>query len=241
MSLQYVQLILDLHDGSGNLIPSGNISFTPSAQLTAPDEEFVPKAAVAASLNPVVAGTISLLATDNASVSPSGWGWNVAFYGVPGNPGTFSFLLPYSAGGTQYFSAQVPASTVSALQAYLPQPSGSAIAGYAPVASGSGQASAWTGVQPLFPAVTTVTADTAISASDYTVLLDATGLTATLPTAAGISGRSYTVKQVASGSGTVAASGTQTIDGAGTYALTAQYKAVTVQSDGTAWQVTSAV
>ena len=240
MALDYVQLILDLHDGSGNLIPSGNISFTPSAQLTAPDEEFVPKAAVAASLNPVVAGTVSLLATDNASVSPSGWGWNVAFYGVPGNPGTFSFLLPYSAGGTQYFSAQVPASTVSVLQAYLPQPSGSAIAGYAPVATGSGQASAWTGVQPLYPAVTTVTADTTISAADYTVLLNAAGITATLPPAGGISGRSCTVKQIAAGSGTVAAAGTQTIDGAGAYALTAQYKAVTVQSDGANWWVTSA-
>ena len=186
MALDYVQLILDLHDGSGNLIPSGNISFTPSAQLTAPDEEFVPKAAVAASLNPVVAGTISLLATDNASVSPSGWGWNVAFYGVPGNPGTFSFLLPYSAGGTQYFSAQVPAASVSSLQTYMRVPSGSAVSGYVPTATGSGNASEWASVTSVLPVAGTATAGIVTLAGDLggsgtAPSVVATSLTSALP------------------------------------------------------------
>lgn len=85
-------------------------------------------------------------------------------------------------------------------------------------------------------AVTTKTVSYSIGSTDSTVLLNGTSLTATLPTAAGITGRIYTVKQVSASTGTVATTSSQTIDGATTKTL-AQYKFVTVQSDGSNWLI----
>lgn len=72
-----------------------------------------------------------------------------------------------------------------------------------------------------------------------TVNVTATGQTITLPTAASITGRVYTIKLTASGSATVATTSSQTIDGATTYSLSAQYKYVSVQSDGANWMIIS--
>ncbi len=79
--------------------------------------------------------------------------------------------------------------------------------------------------------------DITLTASHYTINLTATGKTATLPTAVGVAGRMYVVKLTASGTGTVATTSSQTIDGSTTYSLSAQYKYVTVQSDGANWIV----
>lgn len=71
--------------------------------------------------------------------------------------------------------------------------------------------------------------------SDHTIEVTATGQTITLPTAVGISGREYVIKLTASGTGTVATTSSQTIDGSTTYSLSAQYKYVTVQSNNANW------
>ena len=63
----------------------------------------------------------------------------------------------------------------------------------------------------------------------------ATGQTITLPTAASITGREYTIKLTGAGTGTVATTSSQTIDGSTTYSLSAQYKYVTVKSTGSNW------
>jgi len=69
------------------------------------------------------------------------------------------------------------------------------------------------------------------------IVVTATGQTITLPTAVGITGRIYTIKLTAIGTGTVATTSSQTIDGATTFSLLAQYKYITVQSDGANWNV----
>ncbi len=74
-------------------------------------------------------------------------------------------------------------------------------------------------------------------ATHNTIVLTATGQTVTLPTAVNIQGRIYTIKISASGTGTVATTSSQTIDGSTTYSLSAQYKYVTVQSDNANWQI----
>jgi hypothetical protein len=79
--------------------------------------------------------------------------------------------------------------------------------------------------------------DYAVLSTDETVLLTATGKTATLPSAVPLAGKRFTVKLTASGTGTVATSSSQTIDGASTYSLSAQYKFVQVISDGANWQI----
>ena len=74
--------------------------------------------------------------------------------------------------------------------------------------------------------------------TDYTVVLNASSLTATLPSAAShAKGREYIIKNIFSGSATVATTSSQTIDGSTTYSLAAQYKYVHVQSDGTNWVI----
>jgi len=62
-------------------------------------------------------------------------------------------------------------------------------------------------------------------------------ITVTLPTAVWIPGRQYTIKRTGTGGVTVAASGGETIDGAATYSLSAQWKYVVVVSDGANWLI----
>lgn len=73
------------------------------------------------------------------------------------------------------------------------------------------------------------------------VLADATGgaVTVTLPTAASITGKVYTVKRINSGSNnvTLATTGGQTIDGATTQVMTIQYTSLDVISDGSNWEI----
>jgi len=82
--------------------------------------------------------------------------------------------------------------------------------------------------------------DYAVGADDEVILVTATGKTMTLPTAVGVTGKTYTIKLSASGSSTIATTSAQTIDGASTYSLSAQYKFVTVLSNGANWIIIGA-
>jgi len=144
VSLTYVTLTADLFDGSGNLITAGTATFTPSAQLTYAGHEIVIEAPVTVAFNGTRSPSVSLLATDNASLLPSGWTWGVTFSGVPGNPAPFSFFLPATGGASQDLSSLSPVSSGTTFQGYLPLPSGTPISGQVPVATGSGEGSAWT-------------------------------------------------------------------------------------------------
>lgn len=79
------------------------------------------------------------------------------------------------------------------------------------------------------------------TANDNIITGDATGgaFSITLPTAVGIPGRSYTIKRLNSGGNavTVATTSSQTIDGASTVGLSAQWQSVRVVSDGANWIV----
>jgi len=90
-------------------------------------------------------------------------------------------------------------------------------------------------------AVTTKSAGFTPSISEHTFLVDATSgaVTATLPTSSGLTGRQYVfIKTDSSGNSvTVDGFGSETINGSLTYVLGAQYKRVTVVSDGTNWYV----
>jgi pimeloyl-ACP methyl ester carboxylesterase len=93
--------------------------------------------------------------------------------------------------------------------------------------------------QSLSLAITTVTANTTLSAVHHTVLVDATSdnLTMTLPTATSSPGRVYVVKKIDSSANTVTIDGnaSETIDGATTQAISTQWASLTIQSNGTSW------
>lgn len=87
--------------------------------------------------------------------------------------------------------------------------------------------------------VRAVTATTTLTENDSILTADATTATVTvnLPTAVGITGRRYTIKKVDASVNavTVDPSGTETIDGAATSALTSQWAGVSLVSDGANW------
>lgn len=86
-------------------------------------------------------------------------------------------------------------------------------------------------------AYTSSAVDITATVSHHTIVLTASGKTVTLPTAVGITGREYTIKLTAAGTGTVATTSSQTIDGSTTYSLSAQNKYVNLQSDGANWVI----
>lgn len=90
-------------------------------------------------------------------------------------------------------------------------------------------------------AVRTITANRTLDVTDNHVKVDAStgAITVTLPSAIGISGREYTIKKIdASGNAvTLATTLLQTIDGATTRTLAAQYDYIRVKSDGANWDI----
>lgn len=97
----------------------------------------------------------------------------------------------------------------------------------------------------LSPRISTVTANTTLDATYYTVLADAAegSLVITLPSAAsafsaGV-GRIYNIKKVDSSANTVTVDGDgdETLDGEATLVLDEQYQSVTIQSNGSSWSL----
>jgi hypothetical protein len=85
------------------------------------------------------------------------------------------------------------------------------------------------------------TSDYSLSSADATVNCANGSFTLTLPSAIGIIGRNYVLNNAGTGIITVATTGSQTIDGNTSGALTlAQFKNYAVQSDGANWIIISA-
>jgi len=76
-----------------------------------------------------------------------------------------------------------------------------------------------------------------LDTSDYLINCTANSFTVTLPTAIGITGQQYVIKNSGTGTITIATTSTQTIDGSSTKTLT-QYQNITVVSNGANWIVT---
>jgi hypothetical protein len=94
---------------------------------------------------------------------------------------------------------------------------------------------------PISTALSSKSAAYTITATDSTILADGTSAAfqVTLPTAVGCQGRQYTIKRTNSGANdiTVGTTSSQTIDGATTKTLGAQFSAITVQSDNANWVI----
>lgn len=148
MALNYVTLTGKYLDGSGEGIDGSGraafLTFAPTAKLAdSTNNTEVPVSPVRIKLSNTGTFSIQLLATDNATLLPAGWAWQVTetMPGVPDN--TWNFFLPFAGGSTQDISNLTPVSPVTTMQAYLPLPTGTAASGQVPVATGSGEASAW--------------------------------------------------------------------------------------------------
>lgn len=108
MALNYVDLVLDLYDAAGNPLSTGYMRLAPTEELAAAaDHEDIPEGPVQVILSPdmTLPATVTLLATDNADVTPSGWKWGITYFGIAGDPPAASFALPYNGGATAYLSA----------------------------------------------------------------------------------------------------------------------------------------
>lgn len=101
----------------------------------------------------------------------------------------------------------------------------------------------WTGVNTWSAAenhkYTAVSADTTLNTTHYMVNVDATAgaKTITLPTAVGCAGRVYIIRKLDSSANvvTIDGNGSETINGATTKALSAQYSVAQIMSNGANW------
>jgi|GEM_PF-6047611 len=88
-------------------------------------------------------------------------------------------------------------------------------------------------------AITTKNADYLLALQDCTILASANGgvVTLTLPSAALVAGKTYTLKKIDGSANAVivATTGSQTIDGNPDFVLPTQWRYITVQSDGSNW------
>lgn len=91
----------------------------------------------------------------------------------------------------------------------------------------------------------TKTSNYTAAQTDFTLLCDATSgnITVTLPAAASNSGRIYVIKKIDASANTVTIDGnaSETIDGATTVVLSAQYASKMIQCDGSNWFILSQV
>jgi lysophospholipase L1-like esterase len=114
------------------------------------------------------------------------------------------------------------------------------IAGYAQ-AEINGLLTGTTNLAGIREAIATKTANYAATMGDSVLLCNASAgpVTITLPTAAGIPGRSFQVKKTDSSANacSISTTGGQTIDGASTVSLTSQYSSRKMASDNANWQV----
>lgn len=89
--------------------------------------------------------------------------------------------------------------------------------------------------------ITTKTADYTAGASDYTILVSCSSanITITLPAVASYVGRIYNIKKIDATGYTVIIDGnsSETIDGALTQVISAQYESLQIQSSGSAWYI----
>lgn len=76
---------------------------------------------------------------------------------------------------------------------------------------------------------------TIVAATDYCINCTSGTFTVTLPTAVGIAGQEFVIKNSGTGVITVATTSSQTIDGALTDVLSSRYQSITVISDGANW------
>lgn len=88
-------------------------------------------------------------------------------------------------------------------------------------------------------AIVTKTANYTLTATDHIVLCGTNSTTQTLPTAVGIAGREYIIKNISAVTTTLATTSSQTIDGStpSTYNLTTQWQRIKVVSDGANWLI----
>jgi len=86
------------------------------------------------------------------------------------------------------------------------------------------------------PSVVTVGSDFTLTPADSVCLATGT-IAVTLPTAVGIAGKQYAIKNI--GAGTITVSTSELIDGSSSWSLPLPFQSIIVASDGANWQITA--
>lgn len=108
--------------------------------------------------------------------------------------------------------------------------------GGASLTSSTGLLFSSTQVIDFLAAIATTSTNYTLAAGDYTILSNsASNTTITLPAATSHNGRIFNVKNINTGTVTIARTGSDTIDGATSQVLSVQYMSMTFQSNGTNW------
>jgi hypothetical protein len=138
VTLNYVELTLNVLDATGSPVSNGTAVLSPTQQLLAPEGVIVP-APVSVPFNGLGSPAVKLLTNDNPDLTSEDWAWFIQFVGIP-NSVPFAFQLLSSGGESQLLSevAQVPITGNGPFQPVIPWPSGSPSVGEVPVYEGPG-------------------------------------------------------------------------------------------------------
>lgn len=144
-------------------------------------------------------------------------------------------------GGTGSFTTKIASAATASWTLTLPVTAGTA--GYALKTDGSGNAS-WVARGNILHATTSQTTTYPITTSDDIILCSGSAFTATLPTAVGVTGKTYIIKKTdatAANVITIATTSSQTIGLASATSFTLQTidDTIMVVSDGSNWQILS--
>lgn len=205
------------------------------------------------------AGGLNSVAMGNGAQSTGAYSFAMGYQDTASAQGSFALGYKTSAKGN-YSIATGYTTTVGAY-------AGVVIGRYN--ASTGGNPTTWTGTDPLFIVgngtsaankkdalvlyqngklvqsgavalpITTVTTSITLNENHYTVLVNAVGVTITLPAANLNNGVIYIIKKISATAGnvTVDANGTELIDGAQNQLISAQWQKIMVQCNGTGWYI----
>lgn len=124
MALQFVDLVLDLYDGSGSPIVEGKVTLYPNVTvLDAADHVVLTQAPIVVRLfgNPLP--LVQIVATDTAGLQPTGWGW-VIQPDFPGAPPGGVFTVAFADGAEQFLSGLLPAFSAPEFSSFVPSSGG---------------------------------------------------------------------------------------------------------------------
>jgi hypothetical protein len=150
------------------------------------------------------------------------------------NNGSITALGSLNIGGSSQFQVNSSGNVIKLNNITTSFPSSQGAAGTVLRNDGSGNLSWATAGNTTFN-VTTMSTSQALVATTHDIVLVTAGVTITLPTAVGISGKVFNIKRTGASAVTVATTSSQTIDGSTTYVLNTANQNLTVVSNGANW------
>jgi hypothetical protein len=121
VAVETVPLVLDCFDATQAPVPIGRALIVPSWMLLDPADHVtqLPTPVSVDFSDATPTPQVSLVPTDDSSLTPAGWAYTITFSGMSNPPPPFSFSLPYDSGDTTYLSEVTHVAQPTEYEAWL--------------------------------------------------------------------------------------------------------------------------